>query len=629
LKEGISSLSAKRESQEEAYKKTLVYKYPDLCQKLLESSTIGVTSKTVQKDIKRMKLEAILTKPCDFVFPPRKLWTKKDAQEKGKDVQVEAFITGFRNFISKDGSFATIVKSNHAGIFETKAMKRAIEYKWETYGFIIHSFYFFIYIVMMLLFLASITADIYRKMYKEENDSSISEVEIMLGVSSLVSLITLRKEWKELINDPYNYLTSGGNVLDVFIVVLLWALTIWVFYDVTLEGGLLNVGSPVAELIKRAAIAMEVFLMSINFLVYLSNYPFIGATISMVYQMGLNSSQILIVMVVGGVAYVFVLQVILLGTGVEEEGEDTSPFEALGLHWSKIWGYCNLAFRLGFLGDFETSELESTQVDRDLDGHSTLGDGLNFLSWIYFVIYGIISNVILLNLLIAVMSDSYDEIKESEKVEQRRKRAKTLCDIDRVWGSFLSREPFRDLCYPTHLHWLTQKGDQGQDLDKEWEGKVKELRQKIDKNSQNLEKSIKGEFEDQFKLYQERINQSIERRERSTNKRIDRLLHDNASLVEMRGDIESLSEKLEMIYNMLEGLRQHCEALSSSGVTPNVKAKGIFSPIPFGGPPAHHLRLDPLEDGFSANKPVEDEGSDIAHDPSSSNRKKKISKGKS
>jgi len=126
-------------------------------------------------------------------------------------------------------------------------------------------------------------------------------------------------------------------------------------------------------------------------------------------------------------------------------------------------------------------------------GLTTKGGVLNFFSLGFFMLYALFSNIILLNLLIAVMADSYDRVKEREAVEQRIKRAKTLCNIDRVWGN-----RFPDSFFPKCLHFLTQKGKSvGGLLDNDvWEGKVTEMRRTIENTSIELTATLTEQLDD-------------------------------------------------------------------------------------------------------------------------------------
>jgi hypothetical protein len=71
-------------------------------------------------------------------------------------VEVEAYITGCARFITLNGSFKTIARSENPIFFKTIAMQRAIEYKWETYGLKMHILNTTILCIMLFFFGSSI-----------------------------------------------------------------------------------------------------------------------------------------------------------------------------------------------------------------------------------------------------------------------------------------------------------------------------------------------------------------------------------------------------------------------------------------------------------------------------------------
>jgi hypothetical protein len=488
LKEGIHETirsaddgQSMMDSRTDPYYSTLVYKFPELCAELLNKATIGVRDQTVDDKVTRMTMDIILKKPCDDFLPVAPLWTQEDEQPDGREVEVESFITGYKDFITRNGSFKTIVRSENADIFETTAMKRAIEYKWETYGLHIHNFMVCWYCLMVLLFLASLVF------------TGGIEPAVIMTSSSVVSIIIAYKEYCEYHDDKHNYLKDKGNLLDLLVILFIYLLTFWAWYDWLADGE----GGVLIGLVKRLVISLQIGLCLLNLLLYLSSYELIGATYSMIGQVLTDFMPIFIVMILSICAYAIILRTLLLGPDPDGESpydDDTSPFEEPSLHWTKVQNMVNIAFAFGFLGAYEDNQLQSTQEEAvGLIG--TKGDVLNFFSWIFFVLYALFSNIILLNLLIAVMGDSYDRVKEREAVEQRIKRAKTLCDIDRVWGGVLHKHD-EDLCFPMCLHFLTQKGKSAGGMDNPWEGKVKEMRLTVEKNAKDLTQTLKTELSD-------------------------------------------------------------------------------------------------------------------------------------
>ena len=99
------------------------------------------------------------------------------------------------------------------------------------------------------------------------------------------------------------------------------------------------------------------------------------------------------------------------------------------------------------------------------------------------VFYLLFNVIILLNLLIAIMGDSYDKVRENESVSKLSNRAVILNAIDNSYGWLLAwfYPDVATYYYPKYLHVLTNRALQNtQNIDSDrWEGGVKELKHAI------------------------------------------------------------------------------------------------------------------------------------------------------
>merc|ERR1712146_639082 len=131
------------------------------------------------------------------------------------------------------------------------------------------------------------------------------------------------------------------------------------------------------------------------------------------------------------------------------------------------------------LGDFDVEEfqVESSKAQTD----SAL---------IAFSMYMLFGPIVTMNLLIAIMGDSYDFVRENQRLYGLKEKAKTLYEIDHT---FFTIEYFRkDKYFPKYLHVLTRKdGDNGEEEEK-WEGHLKKLKREIQKNSKELTEKIEN-----------------------------------------------------------------------------------------------------------------------------------------
>lgn len=114
----------------------LAIRYPDLMADFLRASKHSVDSSHIRLPLQD---RGLLLCSQNVASP----WNSKiendivDNEDVKSNVRrpVEAHIMGFPGFISSDGPFFSVVKSGHLEIFDTDAMRMAIRYKWETYGF--------------------------------------------------------------------------------------------------------------------------------------------------------------------------------------------------------------------------------------------------------------------------------------------------------------------------------------------------------------------------------------------------------------------------------------------------------------------------------------------------------------
>merc|ERR1712146_87900 len=185
------------------------------------------------------------------------------------------------------------------------------------------------------------------------------------------------------------------------------------------------------------------------------------------------------------------------------------------------------------LGDFDVEEfqVESSKVQTD----SAL---------IAFSMYMLFGPIVTMNLLIAIMGDSYDFVRENQRLYGLKEKAKTLYDIDRTF--FTIEYLRRDKYFPKYLHVLTRKdGDSIEDEEEKWEGHLKKLQREIKKNT-------KEKIENNSKEMSEKIeNNSKELKEQMENnsKEMSEKIENNSK--EMKEDMKDLESKLDQILELL------------------------------------------------------------------------------
>merc|ERR1712100_224331 len=144
------------------------------------------------------------------------------------------------------------------------------------------------------------------------------------------------------------------------------------------------------------------------------------------------------------------------------------------------------------------------------DGEFAIGDS-QILIKLLFVFSSLLGTIVILNLLIARMSDSYERIQEEAEMERLRLQARIIQKYEIFWGSAGNDENF--------LHVVQEVGKNTAKVEKsEWAGVLNEVKTKIDRVESEMKKqnaSIESEMKKQ--------NASIESEMKKQNEKLDKI----------------------------------------------------------------------------------------------------------
>ncbi len=151
-----------------------------------------------------------------------------------------------------------------------------------------------------------------------------------------------------------------------------------------------------------------------------------------------------------------------------------------------------------------------------------------------FCLYMFLVPIVTMNLLIAIMGDSYDRVRDNEVVEGRLQKAEVLADMDRTWGFWLARNNAqRNKNYPRCFHVLEPEGLDMQD-ESEWEGRLKALRKalkesdiKIDTLQKELNEKIDKKVDEKVDALDKKLDDKIDGLDNKTDaldKKLDTLI---------------------------------------------------------------------------------------------------------
>merc|ERR1712196_81797 len=150
--------------------------------------------------------------------------------------------------------------------------------------------------------------------------------------------------------------------------------------------------------------------------------------------------------------------------------------------------------------------------------------------------------------LIAIMGDSYDFVRENQRLYGLKEKAKALYDIDHT---FFTIEYLRkDKYFPKYLHVLTRKdGDSIDDEEEKWEGHLKKLQREIQKNS----KELKTEMSEMKKELKKEISEKMEKEMSQMKKEIQENMTEKIekNSKELKEDMKDLESKLDQLLELL------------------------------------------------------------------------------
>ena len=209
-----------------------------------------------------------------------------------------------------------------------------------------------------------------------------------------------------------------------------------------------------------AVSSVAAFFAWIKVLYFLRAFPTTGGLVRMVVQIGYDMRYLLVLLLVvmlGAATAFFVLMTIGYYPSPSSSCsfEDWEELQAIidgdmpipDEEWQSgcqpplsFWGMVLYTFGM-MLGGF------------DITFFDTLGD-FRILGQVLFILYALFQMILLLNLLIALMGDSYEKVQEKANTEALRERAGLLVEIELVMGQKLLK---RNHYCPRWLHALVHK----------------------------------------------------------------------------------------------------------------------------------------------------------------------------
>eukprot|EP00944_MAST-04C_sp_MAST-4C-sp1_P003354 g3354.t1 len=238
------------------------------------------------------------------------------------------------------------------------------------------------------------------------------------------------------------------------------------------------------QYVKHIVIGWTAIIAIMNTLSYLRPYASTGPLVRMLEQIVVDIKEFALIQVITLVSFTvgFVIMV-----------RNNEAFKG-------VKGPLLIGFEM-LLGDWNLENFESSYEN----GMTASTDS----ALLAFTFYMVFVTVISMNLLIAIMGDAFDRVRENQKVEGRMEKARVLAEIEDNWLWLLRRR--NKSLFPKYFHVLAPRLDDDQSnaftMGKNimngslepWEGRVRTILNSVNQNKANvtrLEEYVKANMEE-------------------------------------------------------------------------------------------------------------------------------------
>ena len=413
--------------------KKMAKQYPNLITKYLNRCYVQVDCK-----FKRMAVTRPIVSHSNTLQSP---WS---GTEKNSSVlrPVDAFVIGFSGFMDSDGPYEAIVEYGELPAFDTDSLQRVIQFKWQAYGFSIYCglsmLHFFITCAFSMAQVSTAVFPNWKDVQVTPEGAGVYWI-ITHCVVAICVLPFLFFEGREANREGFcNYAKDSSNYLELL--------------------NSFGVMSPIPYYYVTRKTVPEVFTSFLilttwlRVLTYLRAFELTGSLMRMVTAIVLKMRVFMLIMAVLGTGYMAAFSV-LFPNLLQFRGQRMriliTFFEAMlgePMMTKLIADPINVRLEKNMTEteylEYELSETEKWQAS---------GEYVNVMfGQVLLILFYLLVVIVMLNLLIAIMGNAYDEIAQNEAVEMQRARATAILYIERnILSGFMKQW---DRYFPRYLH---------------------------------------------------------------------------------------------------------------------------------------------------------------------------------
>eukprot|EP00347_Sterkiella_histriomuscorum_P003781 403362967 len=364
----------------------------------------------------------------------------------GSAIQIEYFLINMPKTIQSKDFIQNLSKVNDLDIFESECIQFILDYKWDTYT----NNFFLMQFTTFILFLIAYLIDLYFFVV-QGSERQLSQQLIVkltcactLMASAYYEFILMRKQTFKV------YIQEGWNFFDLWMILHYLLILI---IDVQNE-------IPEGIVILQGVMLVLIFLKLCQNLRIFQGFSFQVTMLQAVFY-----DIKYFILLYAFVIFMYGLIFTLLRIKTSEENDD---YEGISL-----FGYFIMAFRAS-TGDFQVDQFKELQEEHII------------YAWIMWISAVLFLNIILLNFIIAVISESYEKVMQKMIAESYRIK----CQLVKERELLLDDNDLKDSKkFPRYII-IRRPVTEKEDASSEWQGFVKDIKRNLLKVTQTLSLEI-------------------------------------------------------------------------------------------------------------------------------------------
>ncbi|CDW73596.1 wd-40 repeat protein [Stylonychia lemnae] len=411
--------------------------------------------------------------------------------------------------------------SDRPDYFENSVIQSIIKFKWNQYTKSFYQNRFYIY----LIFMASFIFDIFYSTYATQNDqNSQDQKEVDQESQILHPNIWLKISTKVLCSIILSYLQDGWNIFDFSHII---AYTAYFILEFT------NEDQDNLILIKILVIVLS-FMKLFFFLRIYDGFSFLVQMMGGVFK-DLKYFMIFFL--------IFILQfgMIFLVLFKAQQIDEYNGVNKLA--------YFLMAFRISS-GDFQ------------LDDYHSQADGLVIFTWVIWLLAVMTLNIVFMNFIIAVISESYERVMQKLVAESYRVKANMIVEREQLFNDI---ELKNTEYFPNYIA-VRRPLNTSIDEAGEWQGFIKDLKYTIRTTAAKQKTEIIQNLHS--------LQTSVETQNLENKLKLDMVIEQNSKQLTSN---EYLDEKISNL--MKKQLDQAFENTSNDSKLMNAKVNGLDSKV--------------------------------------------------